>query len=264
MKNYKLIISDYDGTLAGRGEHMSQDLIHAIKKWEESGGHFSIATGKSYLRIKDSIDLLGLTTPQITRGGAEIVDPKTGNVIFSKFMDKETVEDIIKFLLQNKYDIIVDTEDKYYSTNNYQSGNVYESHLTLDEFEMRPIPKIVIWIGDRDIKEAEAFLEDVLVKRYPQLSIAKSYSPLGKMWDVTSLEATKHLATLELMKLLNVIPQETVGVGDGYNDFPLLEACGFKVAMGNAPEELKAIADLVVPSYTEDGVVVLIEKLLEK
>ena len=51
-------------------------------------------------------------------------------------------------------------------------------------------------------------------------------------------------------------------MGDGYNDFPLLMACGLKIAMGNAVPELKAIADFIAPSVEEDGVATVIEKFI--
>lgn len=50
-----------------------------------------------------------------------------------------------------------------------------------------------------------------------------------------------------------------IGVGDGYNDYPMLEACGLKVAMGNAVDELKVIADIVAPSIEQDGLAKVIE-----
>ena len=55
---------------------------------------------------------------------------------------------------------------------------------------------------------------------------------------------------------------EIIGVGDGYNDFPLLMACGLKVAMGNATEDLKEIADYIAPTVDEDGVADVIEKFV--
>ena len=62
--------------------------------------------------------------------------------------------------------------------------------------------------------------------------------------------------------MLNIKTDEIIGIGDGYNDFPLLMACGLKVAMGNAVEELKAIADYIAPSVEEDGVVDVINKFV--
>ena len=51
-------------------------------------------------------------------------------------------------------------------------------------------------------------------------------------------------------------------VGDSYNDLPLLNVCGLRIAMGDAPEELKAIAHYVAPSAEEDGLAVAIEEYL--
>ena len=53
-------------------------------------------------------------------------------------------------------------------------------------------------------------------------------------------------------------PSNIVAVGDSYNDLPMLEACGLSVAMGNAPPEVKSIADFVVPSVENDGLAVAI------
>ena len=54
-----------------------------------------------------------------------------------------------------------------------------------------------------------------------------------------------------------------IGLGDGYNDIPLLSVCGFKVAMENAPEELKEIADVIVPIVEQDGFLTLTNLLLQ-
>lgn len=79
---------------------------------------------------------------------------------------------------------------------------------------------------------------------------------------ITHAAATKQHAILEVAKLLKIETHDIIGVGDGYNDFPLLMACGLKVAMGNAVDELKAIADYVAPSVEEDGVADVIEKFV--
>jgi hydroxymethylpyrimidine pyrophosphatase-like HAD family hydrolase len=62
--------------------------------------------------------------------------------------------------------------------------------------------------------------------------------------------------------MLGVRYEEIIGVGDGHNDVPLLEAVGLKVAMGNAPDEVKAIADYVAPKLSEDGVADVIQRYI--
>jgi hydroxymethylpyrimidine pyrophosphatase-like HAD family hydrolase len=53
-----------------------------------------------------------------------------------------------------------------------------------------------------------------------------------------------------------------IAIGDGHNDMPLLEAAGLKVAMGNAPDEVKQLADYVAPSLADDGVAAAIDKFV--
>jgi len=66
----------------------------------------------------------------------------------------------------------------------------------------------------------------------------------------------------KVAKILGIDTHEIIGIGDGYNDFPLLMACGLKVAMGNAVEDLKAIADYIAPTVSQDGVADVINKFV--
>lgn len=75
-------------------------------------------------------------------------------------------------------------------------------------------------------------------------------------------QAIKQHGILEVAEMLGISTHEIIGVGDGYNDFPLLMACGLKVAMGNAVSDLKEIADYIAPTVEEDGVADVIEEFV--
>lgn len=81
---------------------------------------------------------------------------------------------------------------------------------------------------------------------------------------ITHKEASKRRAVKKLADLLNISLSEIICVGDGLNDVPLLNTCGFKVAMGNAADDLKKIADYIAPGVEEDGVAHIIEKFILK
>ncbi len=261
---YKLIIADYDGTLADRDHVIPEETIQAIKKWIESGHLFTIASGRQYLMIKSDVEMLGLTTPLVVRGGAEVVNAKTGEVIHSEKIPSEIVSRILDILSLHTDKIAVEKDNSIYSTFPF-AGNFPEvKRYQLDEFILSDVPKIMAkGEGPEKTRELEEAMQEIM-KEFPMLHMVRSYTPLGSGWDITSLRGTKHLATLEVMNSLDIPSEEVVGVGDGYNDFPLLEACGLKVAMGNAPQELKDIADIVVPPIDENGVAVLIERLLSE
>ena len=78
---------------------------------------------------------------------------------------------------------------------------------------------------------------------------------------VTNRSATKEHAIAELLKILNIKQENTVGVGDGHNDIHLFNAVSNKVAMGNAVDELKAASDEVIGLVTDDGFAEYLERL---
>ncbi len=73
---------------------------------------------------------------------------------------------------------------------------------------------------------------------------------------------TKGTGLRAALAALDVSPDETVGVGDGENDFALLQACGFGAAVANAVPDLKAHADLVLLGEDGDGVTELVDRIL--
>ena len=117
------------------------------------------------------------------------------------------------------------------------------------------VPEQTLEIAEQII-EKFSHVSDISVRKSP------SYHKDLVWVMITSPIATKLHSVLEITKLLGVTPEETIGVGDGYNDYPLLMACGLKIAMGNAVQELKAIADFIAPSVDEDGVATVIDKFI--
>ena len=79
---------------------------------------------------------------------------------------------------------------------------------------------------------------------------------------VNTIAATKQHGILEVAKIMGISTHEIIGIGDASNDIPLLMACGLKVAIGNATEDVKAIADYIAPTVEEDGVADVIEKFI--
>lgn len=262
--HFKLLVSDYDGTLVGRDRVLSDDNIEAIKRWKDSGRKFTLATGRQYLMLVDDIKKLGLTDPVAVRGGSEIVDPVTGKVLHSQKISVEILKELVQYLLENGFEVAIEKDDVIYSDYYYRPE--FEPTITfkkLDLFEICPVPKLVVLAVKGNLQQKLKFMENTVADRFPQLHITRMYPREGIGWDITSEKGTKHLAVLELIKLMGVEVKDTVGVGDGHNDYPLLTAVGLKCAMGNAHDELKELADVILPPQEEDGVAFLIDSLLK-
>jgi hydroxymethylpyrimidine pyrophosphatase-like HAD family hydrolase len=101
----------------------------------------------------------------------------------------------------------------------------------------------------------------------PDIHVTKSVSGTGEKSQsvhVTNINATKQVAVGKLLEILKLKKEQVIGIGDSYNDFPLLLSCGLKVAMENAMPEIKEIADYIASSYEEEGVVKVLEKFILK
>lgn len=266
MNKYRAMVVDFDGTLVDSNFSLSPKVKNAIKELMSRGCSFSIATGRPYWGIVKRIcKELNLVSPQITSGGAEIVDPKTEKVIWTEFFPKSESESLIKYFLNNNYNFGIESEG-YICTPNDSKRSGYSGYgpgipsKKIEDIDFEKIVKMVLFnvalIGDPQA------VEESLGDKYQDLHFIRSGkkgSPL--VLDITSAKATKHLAVLELSKILNVDPNFMIGVGDGYNDYPLLSVCGYKVAMENAPQELKDIADKIIPDAEHEGLVTFINCL---
>ncbi|MBP9670621.1 HAD family phosphatase, partial [Candidatus Woesebacteria bacterium] len=251
------IVSDFDGTLIGGTQELAPEGSEAIKHYIANGGRFSIATGRAYEGLLERVCAdLGLDSLQIVRGGSEIVDSRTGKVVWGKYIDPLLVDNVINDLKVNP-NLIVFAEsgpDLYtidgQSDPEFATGANVKDLKTIDK---NNVPKIAIpplYVEDKIIPIYEAIKE-----KYPTLHIVRTTSRKGMGIDVNDGGAGKHSALLEYSKLTGIDPVSILGLGDSYNDYPLLSACGVKVAMGNAPQELKDLADHVVGTQEENGII---------
>ena len=108
---------------------------------------------------------------------------------------------------------------------------------------------------------------DALVARFEsdaELHVVKASLPYNGLWavDFTRNGVNKASAARRLAKILGTDASRLIAAGDSHNDLSLLKACGLRIAMGNAPDEVKAIADYVAPSVDEDGLAVAIEEFV--
>lgn len=260
---YKALIVDFDNTIAQDGI-INPPVISAIQKFIAAGNIFSIATGRPYYdAIDDACKSLQLKTPVITFGGAHIVDPVSDNILWKENISDEEAKSIIQYFQQKNIYISMESEDRVYTTD----GNTLPLYAPdtpvekLNPDSIKNIPKILISAKKNKLPEAyvDSLLKD-LYANFKDIHAIKIHFEGYFGFDITSSRASKHITTLELLKLLNLQSEEVVAAGDGYNDYPLLTACGAKVAMADAPQQLKDIADFVAPSQKENGILRVIEK----
>ncbi len=240
---------DVDGTLVvnKRSGMPSQAVKEAVRKAGEIL-HVGVATGRPLSVVEEVAHDLVLSGPSIVAGGAQVVDMVSRTVVWERPMEHKDVLEICKIFSRHSDRILINDNnaDHYYSPS------------------YRPKKPLQIGIMGIDHAKADAIIHEI--KHIPSITYHKilSWTTGAIVLDVNHAYATKQHGIFEVAKILGIETHEIIGVGDGYNDFPLLMACGLKVAMGNAVEEIKAIADYVAPSVEEDGVAEVIEKFVLK
>lgn len=247
MSKYKAVLFDVDGTLMAnhKAATVSPRVIQTIAKAQEKL-HIGIATSRPPQKIEQLVKDLHLSGPSIVYGGARIIDAQTTEVLWEQCI---AVEDA-QYVLQKATDMNI----VFYANDDgqeYKTSNGYSIK--------KPIS---YWGHGITHKQLEEFHQTI--KHLPNVSL----HPIPSWQDgkidfiVTHTAATKQHAIVELSKLLRILPEEMIGVGDGQNDLPLLMSVGLKVTMGNADESLKQIADYVAPSVDEDGAADVLEKFV--
>ena len=238
-------VLDLDGTLIGRNEVISTEVGQAVSQVSEKVP-VAIATGREAAHVVDFARQLGLTTPQISDGGAAILDPASGRFLWTSPLQPSLAREIIT--------------DLHGSETAFIATHPEGSSKSLARIDNQGI----IRVSALDMDEQGA---DDVVARYrltPELHMVKVFLPYNGLWavDFTNAGVDKAAAVRVLAQMLGVDAPKMVAAGDSYNDLPMLRLCGHSIAMGDAPDELKAIADFVAPTAEEDGLAVAIREFV--
>lgn len=245
---YKALFLDVDGTsvVHGMNNIPSPRVTSAVAQCMKAGVSVSLATSRPLIGVQQVVEHLRLNGLCVISSGAQIYDPQKKKIIVEIQFPKSAMRRILDIAQEYKKKIMVFDGEKEISYDGIHTPRKVVG-MWFPELE----PAILVQIHD-DL----ASVDGITAHRM------ESWTPGFECLDITQKDASKLHGIVEVAKRLDVHTDEIIGVGDGYNDFPLLMACGLKIAMGNAVPELKEIADFVAPSVDEDGVATVIEKFI--
>ncbi len=247
----RAVILDLDGTLMGPDEQISPRVKQAVGRLSERVP-VAIATGREASDVARYALELGLSSPQICDGGATILDPATGNHLWRRPLKPESAQKVITRL--------------------QEMGSAFiATHLTGSVRDYSQIPHWDLTrISALDLQE-DAAAE--LAASFPgkfggksdgenDIQTVKVFLPYNGLWavDFTRQGVDKALAAKQLARMWGVSPREMAAAGDSYNDLPLLHTCGWRIAMGNAAQDVLDIAHYVAPPVEKDGLADAIDR----
>lgn len=274
-QRYKLLAIDIDGTALNSQSKLSQRTKESIREAIATGAVVLLCTGRRFRTTLPIIAQLGLKHPVIIHNGVVIKEVEGGTTIYSTYLDEEKCLEAMGFLkgmgknpiifvdrYKDGFDMVVETTAKSHPyQEEYLSANTKFIKFTA-KIGLGDIKNCIQLSLIEDIEELSQ-VEGKLLSRFGQglrAHIVKNVVYPGWILEVFNPKSSKWEAIAEMARRYGIDPAQTVAVGDDRNDVEMIEKAALGVAMGNAVDEVKKAADLVVGSNDEDGLVEVIRR----
>ncbi len=260
---YKLIATDFDGSLLNDQKEISNRTISTLKECKKCG-YYIVGVSARAIESAKSVVPFELFDYLLLNNGAYLYDTSKKEGTYLGNLSKSLALSILNTMEKHSTQIDFISGNKYYiyKKNTYLEKPFIENIQSLDEIK-EEIVRMNIFLKDQnDI----FFHHQVIQKKYPEiLCFVMQDSTSSKMWLVINpKDLNKANSLKKLGKKLNISPEEMIFFGDGLNDLEVIKEVGLGVALGNALPAVKECAKEITLTNNEDGIALFLEKKLLK
>lgn len=268
--NYQVIALDLDGTLLTPEKKILPESLVALQNARKSGAKVVIVTGRHHVAIHPFYQALALDTPAICCNGALLYDYNEKRVISADPLQPDQATQLVDLL--ERYDVhsLMYADDAMFYKE--PTGHIIRTEnwaKSLPESQ-RPVFKQVsslreaanevagIWkfaLTDTDTVKLHKFSQ--IVER--ELGLACEWSWHDQI-DIAQLGNSKGKRLAQWVESQDLSMDQVIAFGDNHNDLSMLKSAGLGVAMGNAVDEVKECADLVIGTNVESGISAVVKK----
>lgn len=262
--NYKMIAIDIDDTLINDDKQVTEGTKKALAAAIASGVVVTLATGRMYASARSIAEQLGLNVPLITYQGSLVKNAIDGNVLYERCVPASAAQLIFDYCERNGLHLQLYVDDQLYVKECNEKAEAYASlskvpFIVEPDFRSlagKPSNKLLVIDEPDKLDSVAAELRGLLGQ---QVHITKSKP---HFLEIVHAEGTKGHALAHLAGHFGFDLEKVIAIGDSWNDREMLEAAGLGVAMANAVDPLKEIADYVTLSNNEDGVKHVVDKFI--
>lgn len=265
-----MYVSDLDGTLLGTDSKVSSESVSMLNRAIAAGAAFTVATARTPATVSGLLAEIDLRMPLVVMTGAALWDARSGEYLDTQFHKESDVRNLLEVYRRHNLPTFIYT---------MQSGKIHIYHIgSLSEAEK-------IFIEERRFNKFKEFHipengESVLPEKLdnvmllfaiqPTEQARRAYTDISKVGKINSVfypdlfnpevafieafpeEATKAKAIKRLCE--RVGKEKIVVFGDNVNDLPMFRIADESIAVANAVEQVRAVADKVIGANTEDAV----------
>jgi Cof subfamily protein (haloacid dehalogenase superfamily) len=237
----------------------------AIAATRAAGIHVVLVTGRMFQSVRRYALEAGIDDPVVCYQGAVVADPVTGRWLRHIPIPLELARETIAALNEEGFGLNCYVNDELYVAEVTPEAKRYAD---FQDLELHPVGDLLEWLDEPPTKlvviddpEALDGLKRRMLEQFDgRLYISKS---LPYFLEFAAPGVTKGAGLDFLAAHMGFTPEETVSFGDGENDVELVEWAGYGIAVENAHERVKAVADWIGPSAEQEGVAQVIEAYLD-
>ncbi|ERI07538.1 Cof-like hydrolase [Aneurinibacillus aneurinilyticus ATCC 12856] len=260
---YKLAAIDIDGTLLNDEYKITEENKKALRAVEEEGIHIVLCSGRAPLSVTPLLEEIGIDGYFICHNGAVTSHSKTKEILNEAGFSIHSLKNVLDYCRKENIHTDFCTALDMYTEN-------------LDREDVRAM--YAKYLAEPKLVEDALSVEDKLVKFTlfgTDAQLNKAYEELTAMnlpvqtlrsgpfyIDLIDRATSKGAALSNLANYLNIPLSETIAIGNYYNDLDMITMAGMGIAVGNAPQDVKQQADMVVASNNESGVAKALECLV--
>ncbi len=275
LRKARLIACDLDGTLLNRHERLPESTAGLIRKVEDAGVRFVLITRRHHQAVEPYADELGLAEPIISLDGALACRPYAAEPDDSAALSPSLTLDIAEEVRTTPgAQCAVVTPRGFFSTVPDVPLPSHHEHWNIDtgvveNFETladsRYVLEIIVVGSFYSVNSVLDYVEQKVQKQQLKLRMYESHTR-SDCWylEIRSELATKLSSLSRLLERESISFEEVIGIGDNYNDLDFCRKSGYVVAVLNAVDELRKMADYVTKrDYNHGGVNEFLRYFLE-
>lgn len=246
----KYIFIDFDGTIMDSHNGLiPKSTFEAIALLQEKGHQVIITTGRNIFLLEEYPRLLNIHWVSGSNGRF-----LTKDLIHLEYQDpipSEAVKDLIKTLRNHQIDYVLSTHNAYVTHQKYGSSiDLFSEHFKMLYPEIKQDFDDYNHIFQINVFSNQPIPQEVL-KSTPLSFLRASHHG----YDVTMGTALKEKTLAYVEKSMGLSREDIIAIGDGLNDKGMIQYAGTGIAMGNASDEVKQVADYVTDSIENDGLI---------
>ena len=268
----KLLVLDIDGTLVNSKKEITPATIAALSRWREAGNKIAIATGRPTAGVREVARAARMAEDGgyiLSYNGACITDAATGEFVSGKFLPPSLPAELAAYSIDYPETGLISYEgDAVLSLKEPDEYIVLEA-VTINKMPLRtqpdfaehitfPVHKCLMTATPEIAEQHLAILQEQFGDR------AKIFRSEPFFIEIMPHNVDKATSLDEFVPKIGITREDVICVGDGFNDISMIRWAGLGVAMANARQPVKEVADRITLSCDEDGVAALIDDLLSE